>query len=274
MNDKRELIASGEIKPATDYNLVKMENETIMAAAVAKPRNHKAVMQELIDQIEAYPSFAESVMYAKPVGDGKFVRGLSIRAAEALAAAWGFNRIEQVVEPIDEDTVRVTATFTDFQSGRIWRDSGIVSKFYKRRGGGIVRYDEDRFYNTVVKAELSKRVREAIMRSVPPGVRSELQAMAERTVAKLLTNDVVNKIVASFAALGVDLAKLETLVGKTIDKGWTLDDRALLQQVYTGLKDGETTVAEVFAQKQEQAKVGPASEPKTLAEAVSEASGG
>jgi hypothetical protein len=246
MSEEGQLIQAENLKAMADYSLVKMENETMMAAAIARPRNHKAVMEDLIAQVEAYPSFAESVMYSKPVGDGKYVRGLSIRAAESLAAAWGHNRIQQIVEPIDQDTVRVTAIFTDFQSVRIWSDSGIVSKFYKRRGGGIARYDDDRFYNVIVKAELSKRVREAIMRSVPPGVRIELQTMAERVVAKLLTNDVVQKIVQSFSGLGVSLAQLETLIGRSIDSGWTVDDRLTLQGVYTAIKDGETTVGEVF----------------------------
>jgi len=275
---EQELITN-EVKSATDYQLIKMENETIMAAASIRPRNNQAVMRELLDQIEAYPSFAESVMYAKPIGADKqtgkmqYARGLSIRAAEAIAAAWGYNRIEQTVEPIDDDRVRVTATFTDFQSGRIWRDSGIVSKWYKDRYGKMVKHNDDQFFNVVLKAELSKRVREAVMRSVPPGVRSELQNLAERTVAKLLTNDTVQKIVDSFASIGVDLAKLENLLAKPIAKGWTTDDRVTLQQVFTAIRDGETTVGEVFGNS----VAGPKPETKvinSLAEAIEEETNG
>lgn len=268
---EQELI-QGDVKAATDYQLIKMENETIMAAASVRPRNNQAVMRELLDQIEAYPSFAESVMYAKPIGKDQsgqmqFARGLSIRAAEAIAAAWGYNRIEQTVEPIDDDRVRVTATFTDFQTGRIWRDSGIVSKWYKDRYGKMTKHNDDRFFNVVLKAELSKRVREAVMRSVPPGVRSELQNLAEQMVARLLTDEVVEKIVASFRSIGVSLAQLENLLGKPIAKGWTTDDRVTLQQVFTAIRDGETTVGEAFGKREEStAKI----ETGSLAEAVKE----
>ena len=267
---EQELITN-EVKSATDYNLIKMENETIMAAASIRPRNNQAVMRELLDQIEAYPSFAESVMYAKPIGKdqgGKmqYARGLSIRAAEAIAAAWGYNRIEQTVEPLDDDTVRVTATFTDFQTGRIWRDSGIVSKWYKDRYGKMAKHNDDRFYNLVLKAELSKRVREAVMRSVPPGVRSELQSLAERQVAKLLTNEVVEKIVGSFNSIGISLVQLEMLLNKPIAKGWTTEDRVTLQQVFTAIRDGETTVAEVFGR----ATPTKESAPVSLTQAVEE----
>lgn len=271
MSENKQELLPADVKPATDYQLIKMENESLMMAAQVRPRNNQAVMRELLDQIEAYPSFAESVCYAKPIGKDQngqmqYARGLSIRAAEAIAAAWGYNRIEQTVEPIDDDRVRVTATFTDFQTGRIWRDSGIVSKWYKDRFGKMSKHNDDRFYNVILKAELSKRVREAVMRSVPPGVRSELQNLAERMVAKLLSDDVVEKIVASFSGIGVSLAQLENLLNKPISKGWTTEDRVTLQQVFTAIRDGETTVAEAFGNqaKTESTKVSAGS----LAEAI------
>ena len=275
MNEiKQELMAPADAKPATDYQLIKMENESLMMAAQVRPRNNQAVMRELLDQIEAYPSFAESVMYAKPIGADKsgrmqYARGLSIRAAEAIAAAWGYNRIEQTVEPIDDDRVRVTATFTDFQTGRIWRDSGIVSKWYRSRGGAMTRHNDDRFYNVILKAELSKRVREAVMRSVPPGVRSELQNLAERMVAKLLSSETVEKIVQSFSGIGVTLVQLENLLAKPMSKGWTTEDRVTLQQVYTAIRDGETTVGEAFGVHATATK----SEATSLAQAVEEVAG-
>ena len=271
MSETKQELIPADAKPATDYQLIKMENESLMMAAQVRPRNNKAVMQELLDQIEAYPSFAESVMYAKPIGADKsgrmqYARGLSIRAAEAIAAAWGYNRIEQTVEPLDDDRVRVTATFTDFQSGRIWRDSGIVSKWYRSRGGQMTKHNDDRFYNVILKAELSKRVREAVMRSVPPGVRSELQSLAERMVAKLLSSETVEKIVNSFQGIGVSLAQLENLLVKPIAQGWTTDDRMTLQQVYTAIRDGETTVGEAFGVSLAERKT----EASSLAQAVEE----
>lgn len=254
MNQITNELMPADPKQATDYQLIKMENESMMMAASVRPRNNQAVMRELLDQMEAYPSFAESVMYAKPIGKDQrgqmqYARGLSIRAAEAIAAAWGYNRIEQTVEPIDEDRVRVTATFTDFQSGRIWRDSGIVSKWYKDRFGKMTKHNDERFFNVVIKAELSKRVREAVMRSVPPGVRSELQVIAERMIARLLGNDTIQKIVDSFASIGVTLVQLENLLDKPVKMGWTTEDRVTLQQVFTAIRDGETTVGEAFARQ-------------------------
>ncbi len=130
----------------------------------------------------------------------------------------------------------------------------------------MTKHNDDRFYNVILKAELSKRVREAVMRSVPPGVRSELQSLAERMVAKLLSSETVEKIVQSFAGIGVSLAQLENLLAKPIAQGWTTDDRVTLQQVFTAIRDGETTVGEAFGSQQAERK----SEASSLAQAVEE----
>ena len=108
------------------------------------------------------------------------------------------------------------------------------------------------------------------MRSVPPGVRSELQNLAERMVARLLTNDTVEKIVSSFAGIGVSLSQLENLLNKPINKGWTTEDRVTLQQVFTAIRDGETTIGEAFSHKHEGEQ---RTEVKSLSEAVQEAAG-
>ena len=251
MSESKEMISADVVRINPEVELIKVENDTITSLAMMKPRDHRAVMRDLCDQIEAYPTFAESVLYAKPIGKDKsgrmqFARGLSIRAAEAIASAWGYNRVELRVTMLDDDRAEVTAKFIDLQTGRIWSDTSIVSKLYSRAGGGVARHSDDRFWQIVVPAEKSKRIREAIIRSVPPGVRSELQTMAERQVAKLLSNETVQKIVDSFAGLGVSLAQLENLLSKPIDRGWTVEDRTTLMQVYTAIRDGETTVGESF----------------------------
>ena len=243
-----------------DYAILKLENDTIQALAAAKPRDHVSIRNEIAEQIEAYPSFAKAAIYVKPVGrdpetgEMKFARGLSIRAAEALAEAYGYCRIRTDVTPIDDDHVKVEATFTDYQKGRIWQDAGIVSKFYRDRYGKMKRIPDDRFYNVVVKAEVSRRVREVIVRSVPPGLRAELQEMAERKMGALLSGEGVQKIIDAFAGLGVSLDQLENHLGRTIGQGWTQEDRVMLGGLYNAIQAGETTVAEVFGDQKIEAK--------------------
>jgi hypothetical protein len=108
------------------------------------------------------------------------------------------------------------------------------------------RYADDRFYNLVVKAEASRRIREVIVRSVPPGLRSELMEMAERKIDELLDDATIQKIVAHFASKSVTLEMLEDHVGRTLNAGWTKEDRSNLLGLWNGIKDGEFQVGEVF----------------------------
>lgn len=236
--------------------LMKLENETIQALAAARPRDHEKIRNELVQQIEAYPSFAKSAIYCKPIGkdeggNQKYARGLSIRAAEAIAEAYGFCRIRSDVTPIDDAHVKVEATFTDYQKGRIWQDGGIISKFYKNRKGQMTRIPDDRFYNVTVKAEASKRIREVITRSVPPGLRSELMEMVEKKIDTLLDDSTIDKMIANFANKGVTVEHLEKLIGRTRKAGWTKEDRRNLVGVWNSLEQDETTVNEIIAQFEE-----------------------
>jgi len=231
--------------------VMRMENDTMQALALARPRDHESIKADLAAQMEAYPAFAAEAIYSKPVGRDqggqmKYARGLSIRAAEAVAEAYGYCRVRSDVTPVDDDTVRVEATFTDFQKGRIWSSAGLVSKFYRSRGGSMTRIADDRFYSVTVKAEESRRIREVILRSVPPGLRAELMSMAERKIDELLDDSTVEKIVGQFSSKGVDLETLERYVGRTREAGWTKQDRVDLLGIWNAVADGESTVTEVF----------------------------
>ena len=270
LNDNENEIAVVKQLEDSNVTLMKLENETIASLAAAHPRNHQSIKQEILEQMEAYPSFAESMVYSVPVGKDyetgqmKYARGLSIRAAEALAEAYGFNRVRCEVEEIADDKVKVTATYTDLQRGRVWQDVGLVSKFYKKRTGGMQRHNDERFYSLVVKAEMSKRVREVILRCVSSGLRAELQAMAERYMAKVLSGDGISKIVDSFNNIGVNVEVLENYIGRPIGAGGTEDDRVTLLSIYNAISDGQVTTAAAFAEKP--VKRNRINEPKTSLE--------
>lgn len=232
--------------------IMKMENDNVCALAAAHPRDHHKIKADLIEQIDAYPSFARNIIYCKPVGKDQrgqmqYARGLSIRAAEALAEAYGYNRVRAEISPLDEDHVKIEASFTDYQRGRIWQDSGIISKFYRARTGLMVRHADDRFYGLICKAEKSKLIREVIVRSVPPGLRSELMEMAEIKIDELLDDATVQKIIGQFASKSVSLEMLEVHIGRTLGAGWKKEDRRNLLGIWNAIKDGEVSVDEAFA---------------------------
>lgn len=234
---------------------MRLENETMMAECRLRPRDFEKIKKELVAQLDAFPDLATDAIYRKPVGrdpdsgQQKFATGLSIRSAESLAEAYGYNRIRSDVSEIDSDKVKVEATFTDFQRGRIWQDAGILSKTYKGRDGSKQRFNDDRFYNVIVKAEVSKRVREVICRSVNAGLKAWFESECERRADSLLDDKTIDRIVAQYQAKNVTLEMLETLVGRPRQMGWTQADRQTLLGIWNALKDNETSVAEVFGDK-------------------------
>ena len=192
----------------------------------------------------------------------KFARGLSIRAAETMAEVYGFNKTRSGVTMIDADTVKVEATFVDYQRGRIWQDDTVLSKSYKSRAGATYRHSDDRFYGLVVKAEKSRLIREVINRSINAGLKAWFESRCEEIQGALLTDDAVEKIVKSFSAFNVTPEMLDGLIGRTRSQGWTATDRKTLLGVYTALKTNETTVAEVFYFDQGDAETGTGARAK------------
>lgn len=239
--------------------VIKIENDQIFSMAAARPRDFVQVRKDLSAMIEEFPGFADEAIYEKPVGKDdsghmKYARGLSVRAAECLAESYGFNRIRTDVESLPDGRVKIHASFTDYQRGRTWEDSSIVSPFYQKKGGGLARHPEDRFLNVVVRAEKSKLVREVINRSVNQALKAWFENECEKKLARTLTDDVVNKIVGGFKQFNMGLEQVEQVVGRPKAMGWTEQDRFRLVGVFNSLKNGDTTVAELLGNDTEPRK--------------------
>jgi len=250
-------------------------------------------LDDIKAQLRTYRTFASTAMYAKPVGrmekcpacgsdnssykdtcwkchkpiPQKIARGLSIRAAEAIAAAYKYNRIETSIEDIDAQKVRISASFIDLHDGRIWRDSVVLSKMMRRRDGTLYQIPDDRFYGVIAQAKKSILVRECINRMVPPGLRSELEACVEEQLDSYLDEKTVQNIVARFSTKNVSPEMLEKLLGKRLT-ALTKEDRRTLLGAWNSLEDGETTVAELFGEEESEAKAPIPSGAKALARSL------
>lgn len=249
---------------------MRMENETIMAECRAVPRSLAECKAKLDDLLTTFPEFAEDAVYRRPVGaddrgQQKIAEGLSIRAAEALAEAYGYNRVRGDVTRLDANTVKVDATFTDFATGRIWQEGRLVSQIATRKGdkgGGQYRIDEQRFADVVVGAAKSKAIREVILRSVSPALKAWFTARCAEIVSQLLTEDKITEIFRGFNRLGITPPIVEKLVGRPQNMGWTNEDKIALTRFYAALKNGETTVDQLLEAVGEGPKTPPPSAEK------------
>ena len=187
----------------------------------------------------------------KPVGGGKSVSGLGIRAAESLAEMYGHCRISSGVDVVDDDNVRLTASFTDFANGRVWTDSGLLSRWYSGADGKMKRYAEDRFINVVAKAEVSKRIREVILRSISPALKAHYENLCREKLAKILDPTKIQQIIDGFKTIGVTEDQIEGFVGRPRSLGWVDADRLKLAGLYSAIKSGEVSVNEAFDRVQQ-----------------------
>lgn len=261
-----------------DLAIVKLDNENMMTLAAAHPRDYGAIQKDLVAQLQAFPEFAKSARYSKPVGREdkcpkcgakseykpecpscrtpvpmKIARGLSIRAAEALRLSFGFTKLEQTADEInDGEAVQLTTTLVDFQKGNVTRKSFPVSKTYKDRYGRQKRIPDDRFYDLTVKAKASIQARDAIMTLVPPGMKAALETEAIRAQQALMTDEAVKAMLTKFGTKDVTQPMLESCIGKPIS-AFTNDDRTTLLGIWTALEDGEMTVQEAFGLQPEEA---------------------
>lgn len=278
--------------------IMKMENDSIMALAAAHPRDLKKIKAELSECLTEFPAQANDMIYSKPVGwqedeckdcgkkckrqnkknptkkcwsckseniklgGERFARGLSVRAAELLAEAYGHNKVSSRVDPVDDDTVRIGATFTDFQKGRIWVQESLLSKWYKSWDQKMVRHSDDKFLSLVCAAQASKCVREVVNRSVNSALKAWLFDECEKLIETNLTDDKIEEIVVAFAKHEVTKDMLENLIGKTAAMGWSVEDRKTLMGVWNGIKSGEMSIAELFPKEESDRKPDDRTKPQ------------
>lgn len=225
-------IATAQQLPA-NIVLLKMENESMMAAAAIRPRSPAKIVKQLGELIEAFPASADDAVYSKPVGKVKriecgdcpetyevtankrsfqcpkcgskrepksigrevmkFAEGLSIRAAETVRAIFGYTRLATTTEILDNGCARVTGMFVDYAAGNITSDERIVPNYYTSYGGERTLIAEDRFLSLTVKAEKAKLRRDIILDSVPNEVKAAYMDMCEKKLAAMVTPEKVQK---------------------------------------------------------------------------------
>ncbi len=160
---------------ARGSTIIRLENTTQMAVAVQRPRDNEAVLKEALAVLDLSPTLVESAIYNKPVGKDpdtgkqKYAEGHSIRAAEELRRIYGNNSAGTAVLEDRADEVIIGAVFVDMEKNTRYAAEKAVSKYYRSKTGQIQRISPDRFYDVTVPANMSKLLREVILRSLPPG---------------------------------------------------------------------------------------------------------
>jgi len=245
MSGQEKIIAQGN-------TLVKLENNTQMAISVQRPRKEADILSASLKELELYPSMAREALYVKPVGKDdtgtmKSVEGLSIRAAESIANRWTNSAYGCELVSEDDESALIAGVFLDYENNTRHVVQARVSKFYKKRNGQVVQHTPDRF-DTVIKANQSKVLREVILRSLPAGLKKEYENKVRRILKADSITNIRNSLMERIETLNISVELIETCRGKAI-KDMKKEELTEIVGLTNAIRDGEVSINEAFPVK-------------------------
>lgn len=217
------------------------------------PRDEARVLLALLKTLDDYPMFAERALYSIPYRDGERtvkVEGLTIRAAETMATAWGHMRVGVRIVGEDDNGWDLEAIAFDMQTNYWELQPARASKWLKRRDGRMELLDDRR--QIMVRGAVASKLKRNCVLSVLP---LHLKAAFERRVREKMAGgpllsaadpEKTKTAIEWFqTTYQVTLPMLVAYVGKPRDL-WTGQDLSDLRAVGNALQENETTVEVAF----------------------------
>jgi hypothetical protein len=223
-------------------SLVKTELETSVEQAHKFPRSIAKFRTNAMTLATLNEEVAESCFYVLPRG-GKTIEGAGIRLAEIVGSSWGNLRYGARVVSVSEDFVTAQGVAHDLENNvsmTIEISRRIKDKYGKR-------YNDDMIVMTG-NAACAIALRNAIFKVVPKAFVDEILAQAKKVAVGNATTlqSRRDKALGYFAKMGVQKERVFGLLGKQGENEIDLADLEKLLGVHTAIKEGSTTIDEVF----------------------------
>lgn len=225
--------------------------------AANRPRNEQRAVDRMLNAFQR-PSLAQVSVY-QYARKGSDITGLSIRAAEAMAMAWGnmdFGLRELEQKP-GESTVEAYAW--DLETN-VRRAITFRVPHYRDTKKGRIKLEDSRDIYELVANQGSRRVRACILAVIPRDIQETVQEQVTNTMRASfeITPEYLKKWLDAFAKFGVTKEQLEARIQRRLDTITPAQMMGLVN-VYNSLKDGIGRVEDFF-------EVKPEEKPATLAE--------
>lgn len=239
--DEGEILTG--VDAAQSLAVAKGEIDQQIATAKRYPRSIKTFIDTAIELATLDEETAGECIYALP-RDGKTIEGPSARFAEILAYSWGNCRAGARTVGEDKDFVKSQGTFYDLE-----KNVGIqfeVSRRIVDKNGR--RYKPD-MIGTTANAAGSIALRNAVLKGIPKAFWNRAYQCARKVVAgdfKTLGNRRA-EVFKQFSVYGVVPEMIFALLQIKGAEDVTLDHMVVLKGVLTAIKEGETTVEQVFS---------------------------
>lgn len=228
-------------------SLAKAEIDQQITTAKQYPRSIKRVSDRILTLATIDDEAAKECMYSLPRG-GKPIVGPSVRLAEIIASQWGNCRVAARMTDIDRENKRVEAQglFWDLET-----NVGQMATVHRRIVDKHGRLYNDDMILVTGNAACAIGRRNAILMGVPKAVWRKAYEAAVAVIrgdTKTLSErrDAAYK---AFAAFGVKPDQLFAAIGIAGEVELTIDHIPVLIGMHNSLKNGESTVEEMFAAK-------------------------
>jgi len=248
-DDYDQSIDSGEgeiltgVDAATSLAVAKGEIDQQIATAKRFPRSIKQFIDTATELATLDEETAEECIYALP-RDGKTIEGPSARFAEILAYAWGNCRAGARTIGEDANFVKAQGTFYDLEKN-VGIQFEVSRRITDKRGN---RYKPD-MIGTTANAAGSIALRNAVLKGIPKAFWKKAYQRSRGVVAgdfKTLGNRRAEAF-KQFAVFGVTPEMIFLLLQIKGIEDVTLEHMVVLKGVLTAIKEGDTTVEQVFS---------------------------
>lgn len=223
--------------------LSRAEIDQQVATAKSYPRSVKRFLAEALDLATMTEQVAEDCMYALP-RDGKTIEGPSARFAEIIASSWGNCRAGGRIVAEDGEFITAQGVFHDLE-----KNTAITYEVQRRitdRNGR--RYKPD-MIGVTGNAAASIALRNAVLKGVPKAIWQQVYDAARKCaigdVKSLVSRR--DRALEHFGKMGIQPDRICAVLGVDGVEDIGLEELAKLTGIKTSLKDGDTTLEQVFA---------------------------
>ena len=212
--------------------------------AASRPRDEQRAVDRMLTAFQR-PSLASKALYQYARG-GSEVSGLSIRAAEAMAMAWGnmdFG-LRELEQKQGESTVEAYAW--DLETN-VRRAVTFRVPHYRDTRQGRKRLEDSRDIYELVANQGARRVRACILAVLPRDIQEAVETQVAETMKATfeITPESLKAWLEAFGRLGVTKAMLEARIQRRFDS-ITPAQMMGLANIFNSIKDGIARVEDFF----------------------------
>jgi hypothetical protein len=219
------------------------EIDTQISTAKRYPRSITQFMKDAKEMVSLTEDIAGDCIYALP-RDGKSIEGPSARFAEILISAWGNCRAGARVVSEDERFVNSQGVFLDLQ-----HNTAITYEVKRRITNKHGKKFKDDMIGVTSNAACSIALRNAVLKGIPKAYWRPIYELARKTAIGDVTTLATRRkaVLDEFGKMGVVPDMIYSKLGVAGFNDITLDHLGFLRGIFTALREGDTTIEQVFS---------------------------